>query len=72
MRLPAARNHQNTLPPPTPPAALLPQDADSLDPGSGEKKEGAFYVWGYDEASPGPLEPGAEGAPLGAGCLGDA
>ncbi len=25
------------------------QDADSLDPASGEKKEGEFYVWGVEE-----------------------
>jgi hypothetical protein len=29
-----------------------PKDADSLDPASGEKKEGAFYVWSSKEASP--------------------
>lgn len=25
------------------------EDADSLDPGSGEKKEGWFYVWSKSE-----------------------
>ncbi|KAI8467827.1 MAG: hypothetical protein J3K34DRAFT_454440 [Monoraphidium minutum] len=25
------------------------EDADSLDPASGEKREGAFYAWGHDE-----------------------
>lgn len=27
------------------------EDADSTDPGSGEKKEGWFYVWSADEVN---------------------
>lgn len=49
--------------PPRLPVVRL-QDADSLDEASGEKKEGAFYVWGADEIASILGGLGCEGPPV--------